>query len=473
MLKIDQNKAQAVVELAVFGAILIYIIGTIIRTAVGNSLTQNENFKAMRLAMLESWQGSIVSNISRNSASVIVLEDRLSPEYGKYGTLDRTPYMANGSGTFSYELLYPLTPGADNMQAQMPIMDVFINGQHFTFSTSYYVYRTLLNPDDGYQVAPGYQNCPLGNNTPPIVKQTLSKEECLHNQCLRYIREWVGGRIYASQFDNVISPVNVVDPTCTGLGTAKQQNLCQANLNGLAIFDMLAQSPGALIDQIGGNASSVGKIDPAYVTAGTSSTAWSAFMVRYRGWFSTYFPQLTSPPYTQAQINARVAQSTPAAVNAQLVNIKKVLDSVPPYAYKLFYTFVANMLIPGAAEAAPVYTVNAPTCASHPCQNQELSSDRCLADPSATLCNNNGDLLFDLQRNNIPSGQPGSSIVPSALRPYMAWEWTATAGTTAAMIGLVTSNGQFPQYDIDGRMKEVTIYSISGPNAKGEPTLSY
>jgi hypothetical protein len=58
MFRTDHKKAQAAVELAVFGAILIFVLGTIVRSAVGNSFTQNQNFKAMRMAMLASWQGS-------------------------------------------------------------------------------------------------------------------------------------------------------------------------------------------------------------------------------------------------------------------------------------------------------------------------------------------------------------------------------------------------------------------------------
>jgi hypothetical protein len=54
MFRINHKKAQAAIELAVFGAIVIFIIGTIVRSAAGNSYTQDQNFKAMRQAMLLS-----------------------------------------------------------------------------------------------------------------------------------------------------------------------------------------------------------------------------------------------------------------------------------------------------------------------------------------------------------------------------------------------------------------------------------
>src|SRR5689334_15825537 len=78
---------QAAVELAIFGAILIFILGAIVRSAVSSGYAQNQNFTAMRMAMLASWQGTeanpgagAVQNVARNNASVIFVEDRLSPD---------------------------------------------------------------------------------------------------------------------------------------------------------------------------------------------------------------------------------------------------------------------------------------------------------------------------------------------------------------------------------------------------------
>ncbi len=169
------KKGQAAVELAVFGAILVFILGTIVRSAVGNSYTQEHNFKAMRMAMLESWQGSDaakglagVPQISHNSASVLFIEDRLSPDINKYGSLERNPFIANGAGTFSYELNYPLDKG--EVSLNLPVMDVYINGQHFPFTTASYVANRPIT-------RPASCNYPAGS--------------CSQNQCLRNQREWV------------------------------------------------------------------------------------------------------------------------------------------------------------------------------------------------------------------------------------------------------------------------------------------
>ena len=73
MFKTHHKKAQAAVELAVFGAILIFLLGTIVRSAANNSYQQNQNFKAMRMAMLASWNGSKAGTTSHNSASILFI----------------------------------------------------------------------------------------------------------------------------------------------------------------------------------------------------------------------------------------------------------------------------------------------------------------------------------------------------------------------------------------------------------------
>ena len=56
-MKFKKNRAQAVTELATFGAILIFIIGGILRNAVDAGMLQNQMLKAMRWAMLQSLPG--------------------------------------------------------------------------------------------------------------------------------------------------------------------------------------------------------------------------------------------------------------------------------------------------------------------------------------------------------------------------------------------------------------------------------
>ncbi|MCP3685693.1 MAG: hypothetical protein GY861_23855 [bacterium] len=149
-----KNRAQAATELAIFGTVLIFIIGMMIRQTMNSGYTQNFQYRAMRLAHRMSMQtAESRSSLSgtnlnywspaRNSASVIIVEDRLSPEINKYGPLERTPYMAMGSGTFSRNLFYTTDWKEDHA---VPRMDFFINGQHFIFTAGDYKEVDLTVP---------------------------------------------------------------------------------------------------------------------------------------------------------------------------------------------------------------------------------------------------------------------------------------------------------------------------------------
>lgn len=150
-------------ELAVFGAVLIFMVGVIIRQAVNNSFQQNQQFKAMRLAMTKSYQyseglkgdkgnpqeGSMFSDsgspllgeqgfgedgtASRNFAAVLFVEDRLSPSSEKYGSVDRIPLVYGASATHSRNLFLPVGYGETE---NLPVFDVYINGKHFAFLTA-------------------------------------------------------------------------------------------------------------------------------------------------------------------------------------------------------------------------------------------------------------------------------------------------------------------------------------------------
>lgn len=127
--------AQSASELAIFGAIVMFVIASLIKTGMSMSQRTNTQLRAFRLALLESYRtsegayGDIIA--ARNSASVLILEDRLSVDPGsKQGTSDRIPFMASGSGTFSKNMLYPKDLGE---RSNYPFYDVFINGQRFPF----------------------------------------------------------------------------------------------------------------------------------------------------------------------------------------------------------------------------------------------------------------------------------------------------------------------------------------------------
>ncbi len=428
MFKSVNEKAQAAVEFAVFGAILIFLLGTIVRSAVNNSYTQNQNFKAMRMAMLASWNGSKAGTPSHNSASILFIEDRLSPDIGKYGDLDRNPFVANGSGTFSFELLYPLDVG--EVASNLPIMDVYINGQHFPFITAAYFSGITISR----------QGCPAGGPYPPPVNGgMLPQWQCLQNQCLRNAREWVGGTVDASQFDNVI-PV--------ALNGSTEATLIA---NGLAIFQALINA--GFVSPYGGS------VPPTY---GLITSAFTQM---------PYAFTITDPTTNQPE----------QLTQQEISQIQSILQSNSSK-YKLFYSLVAN----GQED---LWNTTPPVCANPntlACKDKALSST--MAVPFTTcpagningagLCTNtNGDMEYDLLRSGdyigVETQFPASASCASAsMRCNIAWQWSATAATSASQIGLNANNNNYPSYDIDGRLKPVTIYTFS-QDTTGAPVVSY
>ncbi len=129
-----KERGQAALELAIFGAIIIFVIGMMIRSATSSSYSQAESLKAMRFAMLQSLQGSRIGSTSRSMSSVIFIEDRLSPGFDKFGSMDRSMFLAQGTGTFTNLLFYPVS--FDEVENNLPTTDIYINGVHVPLTTA-------------------------------------------------------------------------------------------------------------------------------------------------------------------------------------------------------------------------------------------------------------------------------------------------------------------------------------------------
>ncbi|HRZ39489.1 MAG TPA: hypothetical protein P5246_00610 [Candidatus Omnitrophota bacterium] len=137
--------AQSAAELAVFGAVVMFVIASLIKVGLSMSQRTNNQLRAFRLALLESYRtsegryGDIIA--ARNSASIMILEDRLTVEPGsKQGTSNRLPFLAQGSGTFSKNMLYPKDMGE---KSNFPFYDVFINGQRFPLIMADFIYLNI------------------------------------------------------------------------------------------------------------------------------------------------------------------------------------------------------------------------------------------------------------------------------------------------------------------------------------------
>lgn len=131
-------RAQTAMELAVFGAILIFVVGAIVRQALSAGSMQNEYLRATRQAMSTSYRyssglmgiGGANGTASHQTATILFVEDRLTADSAKYGAIERTPYMVSAAASYSRNLFLPVDAGENH---NLPIFDMFINGKHFPF----------------------------------------------------------------------------------------------------------------------------------------------------------------------------------------------------------------------------------------------------------------------------------------------------------------------------------------------------
>ena len=123
------------IELAVFGAVLFYIIGAMTINYIAGSFQQNAQLQSMRRAMLASYLASKEGSGKRSSGSFLIFEDRLTGEFGKFGAVDRQPIVASGSGMMTAQLMQVTDWGDPD---SIPETEVIVNGESFVFRTSGY-----------------------------------------------------------------------------------------------------------------------------------------------------------------------------------------------------------------------------------------------------------------------------------------------------------------------------------------------
>lgn len=133
----NNSKGQSAVELAIFGSILIFVISLIFRQGLSGGNFMRTQLQATRYAMSKSYEMSLTENPGRNSASVLVIEDRLSGDFGnKFGSRDRVPLIASSTGTYTNQMFYPVDETDFGDRRVLSRFDVWINGQRFVFLTS-------------------------------------------------------------------------------------------------------------------------------------------------------------------------------------------------------------------------------------------------------------------------------------------------------------------------------------------------
>ncbi len=150
----NNSKGQSAVELAIFGSILIFVISLIFRQALSGGNFMRVQLQATRYAMSKSLEMATKEKPGRNTGSTLVIEDRLSGDFAnRFGSRDRVPLIASGSGTYTNQLFYPIEKEDFGEAGVLPYFDVWINGQRFSFTTAGFVKYDL--PTDGT----GFPSC--------------------------------------------------------------------------------------------------------------------------------------------------------------------------------------------------------------------------------------------------------------------------------------------------------------------------
>ncbi|HPB68320.1 MAG TPA: hypothetical protein PKU74_05360 [Candidatus Omnitrophota bacterium] len=185
---------QSGTELAIFGAMLIFIIGSIIKAGMQASMLNNMQLRALRLALSESYRTSEGEYINfagdegsnaRTSASVVILEDRLNVDAGKkFGSRDRFPMTASASASMTKNLFRPTHWGD---RSDLPLSDVYINGQRFPLLGADFKSVTLANSDGSrpswIPVCNGSAPAYFNSNAPPA---SPPYGLCWWNNCVSY-----------------------------------------------------------------------------------------------------------------------------------------------------------------------------------------------------------------------------------------------------------------------------------------------
>lgn len=254
------HRGQAAVELAIFGAIIIFVIGMILSQALSGSYFINSNLKAMRMALTESYRTSESGNPSRNTASVLLIEDRLAGTLGgKYGPIDRGPIISQGSASMSKVLFYPSDFGEANT---IPVQDIIINGQRFPFVIGAYKTVTLPTTNDGSLPSCSAPHpdgrcwdtaCPVSVFSPPLEDCSNFTDEpgtdpavdCADPTCFGSW-ECPGGALgedcTTAADDDADGFINCADRDCL------DQPVCNADAGCVRLYTVAGNYPGSTFD---------------------------------------------------------------------------------------------------------------------------------------------------------------------------------------------------------------------------------
>ncbi len=124
------KKGQAILELALFGSILIFCLGVLIRYGLSMNYSQHLQMQAFRQAVKRAYDDGRDTFVN---ASYSILEDKPIPDPADpYGLSERSIFGASASAVWSNQVY-----GAPTYDAisDLPRVDYQINGKRYSFTT--------------------------------------------------------------------------------------------------------------------------------------------------------------------------------------------------------------------------------------------------------------------------------------------------------------------------------------------------
>lgn len=117
-------KAQSLIELMVFGSIMIFLLASIISNAVWSVVENRQKVNILKKVLKTSYFGGY----SGMQAGVVHIEDRIAPGISRYGEVDRSAQLFSGAGVLSYWMFY--TPDEDE-KVKIKYTPYIINGKQY------------------------------------------------------------------------------------------------------------------------------------------------------------------------------------------------------------------------------------------------------------------------------------------------------------------------------------------------------
>lgn len=151
--KIFKPKAQALLELAIFATIILFLFSVLIQYGMSLNLQQHLTMQTFRKAL----SMAKIRSKGPSGASLTVVKDSPIPDPSSpFGISETSPVVAQGSGVWSRDLM--MEP--EILDSELPRVDFIIDGTPKTYTTAQYRYHDC-NGRHIRKKETNYDNVPL------------------------------------------------------------------------------------------------------------------------------------------------------------------------------------------------------------------------------------------------------------------------------------------------------------------------